>query len=291
VPRQELLHVRAAFLSECGWGSRRAILSSLERRDRQFTDAPLNGLQVVLWFEHDLYDQLQLIDALAFADELGVSPELIVVNSFPGKASFRGLGELTATELETLWPTRREAQPETLTAARGAWEVVRAPEPVALAQWATGNSKKSDLFVDAANRLLEELPAPTDGLSGTERRALEAIASSAGTPATAFVAAQELERAPFLGDAWFYRALAAIGSGPVRLVEIHSGRPLPAPPPLSDGQVFARLPLRLTEEGESVLRGDSDRVELLGIDRWVGGTHVTTENAWRWDPVGRRLSL
>jgi len=22
---------------------------------------------------------------------------------------------------------------------------------------------------------------------------------------------------------------------------------------------------------------------LLGIDRWLGGTHVTTENLWRWD--------
>jgi hypothetical protein len=22
-----------------------------------------------------------------------------------------------------------------------------------------------------------------------------------------------------------------------------------------------------------------------GIDRWVGGTHVTPDNAWRWDPA------
>ena len=33
--------------------------------------------------------------------------ELIVVASFPGRPGFRGLGELTADELETLWPTRR----------------------------------------------------------------------------------------------------------------------------------------------------------------------------------------
>ena len=39
VPRVELLRARAAFLSECGWGSRRAIQSSLERRDRQLLDA------------------------------------------------------------------------------------------------------------------------------------------------------------------------------------------------------------------------------------------------------------
>ena len=36
-----------------------------------------------------------------------------------------------------------------------------------------------------------------------------------------------------------------------------------------------RLELRVTEAGERVLRGESNRVELLGIDRWVGGTHLT----------------
>jgi hypothetical protein len=56
-------------------------------------------------------------------------------------------------------------------------------------------------------------------------------------------------------------------------------------PPLSDGHVFARLPLRLTHEGERVLRGESDRVDLLGVDRWIGGTHITAENLWRWGTV------
>src|SRR6478752_4903805 len=39
LPRVALLRTRAAFLSECGWGSRRAILSSLELRDRQLHQA------------------------------------------------------------------------------------------------------------------------------------------------------------------------------------------------------------------------------------------------------------
>jgi redox-sensitive transcriptional activator SoxR len=287
LPRNELLRLRATFLSECGWGSRRGILTSLERRDRLFLDALHDGVHVVLWFEHDLYDQLQLVDALALADETGVSPELIVVDSFPGKPAFRGLGELSAAELETLWPSRQAATPETLATARAVWDAVRAPEPVALAAWATG---VAPFFVEAATRLLEELPAPVDGLSGTERRALESVAAGARTPAAAFVAAQKLERAPFLGDAWFYRALAALGGCRARLLETDEGRPLPAPPPLSDGSVFARLPLRLTAEGESVLRGTSDRIELLGVDRWVGGTHITAGNVWRWDPAARRLT-
>ena len=58
--RRELLRTRAAFLSGCGWGSEEALLSSLEGRDRQLIQALREGQQVVLWFEHDLYDQLQI---------------------------------------------------------------------------------------------------------------------------------------------------------------------------------------------------------------------------------------
>jgi hypothetical protein len=47
--------------------------------------------------------------------------------------------------------------------------------------------------------------------------------------------------------------------------------------------VFNHVGLRLTAAGERVLSGDADRVELLGVDRWVGGTHVTPADLWRWD--------
>jgi redox-sensitive transcriptional activator SoxR len=289
LPREALLRTRARFLAGCGWGSRQALLSSLERRDRQLHETLRDGLQVVLWFEHDLYDQLQLLDVLALAREADAAPELIVVGSFPGKPSFRGLGELTADELETLWPAREPAAPAALEAATAAWVAFRAPEPTALADWAARDSAQLPFLASALRRLLEELPAASNGLSGTEQRALQVIAAGAVTPPAAFVEAQRLEEAPFLGDAWFYRALSDVGQGEARLVETDGGAPLPAPPPLSDGRQYAGLRIRLTATGEAVLRGDADRVELLGIDRWVGGTHVTPDTVWRWDAATRAL--
>ena len=275
VPRPRLLRQRAAFLADCGWGGKRAILSSLERRDGRLIDALTAGLQVVLWFEHDLYDQLQLLDVLSLAHENGAAPELVVVGSFPGKPSFRGLGELTADELETLWPERRRARAETIEAAAEAWDAFRAPEPSALAELAHREQPELPFLAPALLRLLEELPAPGDGLSGTERRALAAVAAGQKTPREAFLAAQDAEPAPFLGDTWFYSAVAELGAGPNRLLESADGEPLPPAPPLGDAQRFVALPLRLTEAGEKVLAGEANRVALLGIDRWVGGTHVT----------------
>jgi DNA-binding transcriptional MerR regulator len=287
--RQELLRTRAGFLADCGWGSRQALLSSLERRDRQLLEALRDDLRVVLWFEHDLYDQLQLLDVLALAHAEEAAPELIVIGSFPGRPSFAGLGELSADELETLWPSRRRAPQAALQAAASAWAALQAPEPTTLAEWAMRDTAELPFLGPALRRLLEELPTPVDGLSGTERRALQAVAAGASTPPAAFVATQRLEEAPFLGDSWFYRSLSALGQGEARLVETDDGTPLPPPPPLGDGQRFARLGLRLTATGDQTLRGEADRVELLGIDRWIGGTHVTPDNVWRWDRSGLKL--
>jgi len=289
VERRELLRVRARFLAECGWGRPAALVSSFERRDRQLLDALRDDLGVVLWFEHDLYDQLQLLDVLALAHGVDAAPELIVAGSFPGRPSFAGLGELSAAELETLWPSRVRATPAVLEAAALAWAAFRAPEPTALAELAARDSAELPFLAPALRRLLEELPATSDGLSGTERRALEAVAAGAQSPPAAFVAAQRLEDAPFLGDSWFHRSLSALGQGASRLVETAEGAPLPPAPPLGDGRKFARLQLRLTATGEATLRGEADRVELLGIDRWLGGAHVTTGDLWRWDAAGARL--
>jgi hypothetical protein len=289
LPRQDLLRTRARFLADCGWGRQQALHSSLERRDRQLLEALRDDLHVVLWFEHDLYDQLQLLDVLALAHTEEAAPELIVIGFFPGKPSFAGLGELTASELETLWPSRLRATWAAVQTAANAWAALQAPEPTTLAEWATPQSAHLPFLAPALRRLLEELPAPADGLSRTERSVLRTIDAGARTPPASFVAAQRLEEAPFLGDTWFYRVISVLGQGKKRLLERDDGTPLPPPPPLANGQLFARLQLRLTPAGERTLRGEADRVELLGIERWIGGTHITSDNTWRWDPTDMKL--
>ncbi len=281
VPRRELLRLRARFLADAGWGTATTIRAELERRDEILTTGLAEG-PVVLWFEHDLYDQLQLLDVLALAGD--ARPELICIGTFPGRPDFHGLGELTAAELETLWPQRVAVDDAVLAAAAAAWDAVRAPEPTALAAFVAGGGDELPFLRPALRRLLEELPSEADGLSRSERQLLEALVDGPRRPHELFLACQEREEAPFDGDAWVWRRLAALE----RLVAAAGGGRVPPPPPRGDGRLFAATSFELTDEGRAVLAGRADRVELLGLDRWVGGTHLTPENDWRWDGAGVR---
>jgi len=124
VPEEELRRIRAHFLSECGWGSERLLLDAFERRDRLYRHAFEARTQVVLWFEHDLYDQLQLLQALVEARE---DVELIQASDH--------LGPLGPDELEALWPSREPVTTEMLALAREAWDAFRAPQPSAVAEF------------------------------------------------------------------------------------------------------------------------------------------------------------
>ena len=58
---------------------------------------------------------------------------------------------------------------------------------------------------------------------------------------------------------------------------------MPDPPPIGDAPTFAVTTFAITDAGRAVLAGKADRVELLGIDRWLGGTHLRPDNDLRWD--------
>ena len=58
--------------------------------------------ELVLWFEHDLFDQLNLVQLLPWIRERLPSPatvSLVCIGSFPGHPAFKGLGELSPGEL------------------------------------------------------------------------------------------------------------------------------------------------------------------------------------------------
>ena len=62
-----------------------------------------------MWFEHDLFDQLNLVQLLTWIRArlpAAKAVSLVCVGSFPGHPGFKGLGELTPDELASLLDTR-----------------------------------------------------------------------------------------------------------------------------------------------------------------------------------------
>jgi hypothetical protein len=276
----ELRAVRARFLADCGWGDADALEAGMRARDERLAAARDTGEPIVLWFEHDLYDQLQLLQVLDAIDG-AAAVEAILPDRF--------LGAMAPDELAALWDARAPVRRDEVALARLAWEAVRAPEPAGIGALLDTHTAALPHLAPALRRLLEELPAVGDGLSRTERQALAAIAAGARTPPEIFAATQRAEEAAFLGDTWMWARLHELGQGERRLVQTRAGAPVGPPPPRPGSEAFTTEELELTDSGRQVLAGAADRAALVPLDRWVGGIRVRgPEPAWRFDPARGR---
>jgi hypothetical protein len=122
-------------------------------------------------------------------------------------------------------------------------------------------------------RHLEEFPSVTNGLSRTERQALETLVVGSWPFHDLFHAAHhEREDPVFLGDLTFLQVLKGLAGGDEPLVRMDHEKAW------------------LTDAGRAALAGTRDRVEALGIDRWLGGVHLRGRRVpYRWDPDNRRI--
>jgi hypothetical protein len=270
-----LRRARAGFLAGVDGIDGDGIRRRFEDRDRTLA-AGRDG-RYLLWFEADLYCQLQLAQVLAVLGALGVAPDritLVCIGEYPGIAHFGGLGQLEPGQLPGLLDSAAALTPAAMELAGAAWSALRAGDPGGLGPVAASRSPELRFLGEAFDRLGREYPSTRDGLSLTERRLLAAAAAEPGaTAAAAFTRMGEREPRPFLGDLFGFRILARLAGARVPLVK--------ADPP---GGVAAGTRLLVTEAGRRVLAADTDHVALNGIDRWVGGVHLHGETArWRWD--------
>jgi hypothetical protein len=271
----DLRRVRAAFLNRRGADD---IGTEREFRERDATLERHRDGSYVLWFEADLYDQLQLVQILAKLHELEVPPSritLICIGEHVGVAHFGGLGELSAEQLGRLPAVASTVMtPAALEHATRAWGALRAPDPAALAAIAATPSPELRFVAEAFDRLSREYPSTRDGLSLTERRILAAVADGAATAGAAFVRAAGREARPFLGDTWCFDRIAGFVGASTPLVDAEP----------ADAPVDRHARLRLTDAGRKVLGGGADHVSLNGVDRWIGGVHLAGRAVpWRWD--------
>jgi len=273
----ELRRIRVGYLTGYQSAGRAEIMRQFTERD-QALEANRDQ-EYVLWFEADLYDQLQIAEILARLADLGVPAEritLICIGEHAGIARFGGLGELTAGQLRELPHTNACARLTTaaLELATRAWAAFRAPSPEGLGAIAAARLGDLRFLGEAFDRLSREYPATRDGLSLTERRVLAAVADGAPDAGTAFVRAGARETRPYMGDTTCFGRMDRMAQGPHPLLRLD--------PP---GRTVDRTTgVHLTGTGARVLAGQADQIALNGIDRWIGGVHLQGHHVpWRWD--------
>jgi Domain of unknown function (DUF1835) len=287
----ELREIRAAFLASQGWGAETDLFDQFATRDATLARYG-DYEEVVLWFEHDLYDQLQLIqilDRLPGQSDGETTISLICIDSFPGVEPFHGLGQLDEEQLASLYPSREPVTDDQLILARNAWAAFREPNPSAIEHVLEGGTNALPFLSEALYRHLEQFPGLRDGLSRTERQTLEALLDGPKTPNELFAADQEREEHRFLGDLTFYAHMQRLGESLEPLLKQDDDRPLVLLLAPNDLPAFRAQRAVMTERGRDVLAGKEDWASGPA-DRWLGGVFLQAGRpGWRWDPVTRQV--
>jgi hypothetical protein len=285
----EWCRLRAEFLAGANVTDAQQCFEDLMRQEAALGNLSKQD-EVVLWFEFDLFCQLNLIyilSRLAGRDLSRTRLNLICIGEFPGIDDFRGLGQLTAQQLASLFPGRRPVTTEQIELAKLAWSACSSSDPrtieLVLAQDTTCLP-----FLDSALRLhLRRFPSVRNGLGHMEQMALECIARGVTRFPELFKEWSAAEPGYGLGDAQLWDVLVHM---------VRCGRPLlllDGSKSLSFSENYPhlnRLTFTLTETGRAILEGKRDLWEMEPQEVWLGGVRLTPPNpCWRWDEEQQTL--
>jgi len=253
--------------------------------EQKLRSLPQGYERIVLWFEHDPFDQLCFAYLLAHLVDcsLGNSKiELIQIDRFPGIKKFIGIGYLCQhpENLVVLWQQRVEISPAMMAFGARCWNAFTADNPTELWQLGQGPSPLP-LMQQAMLRMLKELPWTTNGLSLTEQLALEIISRDGPiNMARAFhFLNTESEPMSFLGDGMFLSVIRPLWQHKVAALNVTS-RDVNKPP-------MSRETVEITTTGRKLLNGQCNWLAICGsqYERWVGNVRITYgKKNWYWCP-------
>jgi hypothetical protein len=238
---------------------------------------------IELWFAATARDQLQLVWLLDHLSSCPALTQKLGLRLLTSELMFDPDCDLAECEPDI--PVGRVGAEEFET-AKLAWSAYCAPTPEACANVLHSDLGALLMLRPALLELLAELPSPLTGLGATEMRFLEMLARGfANTNALFNLRSQR--RTYVYGETelgWLIEGLA-LGPRPavaglgdeLRTIDHENLR--------DRHRVYLRSRLSLTEFGRAVLAHREDFSRYNPIDRWWGGTHLTNDRLWRYDPV------
>lgn len=269
---------RARYIAEEGPGLNEAdVLAKLENAERTLSDATTFA-RIVLWFEHDPYDQLLLVKILSLFRKSGADRrqvEIVSLDRFPGIAKFIGIGQLSPAALRHMFSGRRPIADAAYPSAERTWAALLAPTPEPLAAIAVEEAPGLPFLSGALKRYLAELPGERDGLSFTERQCLDLLKDGPlpwGRVFSRFM--RERDPLPFHGDLMFFGTvfrLAQAEEPAISLDELALSQ-----------QDWGKATAAITSTGRALRNGQLDWRNCGPRERWNGGVRCFTDPDWRW---------
>lgn len=264
---EELSEVRAKYIADRGWADLDEVQQSFIARDHVLKSFQ-NYDKVILWFEHDLYDQLQILQILDWLqDRQSGNTRLSII------CTDQYLGLLTPDEILPLFEFESPINDSHLKLAKLSWAAFTAETPEQWAALLKEDTSALPFLEGAIVRMIEEYPNCRNGLSRTEQQALQIIAEGEKHPAKIFLRNQSMEAGMFLGDSSFWNTLRNFLQSSPPLVTLTGGKALTWP-------TKPEQELRITLAGKNLLCGNQNWLELCELNRWIGGVHLSQNNVW-----------
>jgi hypothetical protein len=273
--------LRGEFWAARGFGPASDHVKRLADWDRGVDEATA-AEEVILWYEHDLFDQLALVRLLSRLARRGLPAQLTIVSidRHPEVPNFLGLGQLKPEQLAELWPRRTPLSRDAIDEATTTWIAIISGDPRAL-PFLTKRVKALPFLAGALERQLEEFPDPTSGMSRTERQILAAIARGESGVSALIRSSQAIDPRYPITDHVLFATLQTLG---------RAGFVAGAPSGAHSPEVMRETNVTITTLGRQALAGAIDRVHECGIDEWRGGVHLAGRGTvWRWDSPQRKL--
>ncbi len=266
--------------------SRSKIHEELTAAKTRLENASKEYERVVLWFEHDTYDQLILARILAHFEkhERPNVLEMVSVNHFPGSVRFIGLGQLPPEAIRLLWNERLPVTQQQLNLGKRAWNAFQSPNPTSLSNLHQEDTGALPNLAGAIKRHLQELPSITNGLSLTEQLTLEILKESDQTAGRIFgLLMRDKEPLPWLGDIMFWYILESMTQATTPAIAINTNQA---------EEEWPQRQITITKAGLALLSEKHDWLALNPPERWLGGVHIAPkELCWRWDEEAESVVL
>ncbi|MCA0971990.1 DUF1835 domain-containing protein [Halobacillus litoralis] len=219
--------------------------------------------EVVLWFEHDRYDQTMLMFLIHELSKRALNLSMVTLDAHPSADPFYGMGQLDDDHLNDLIKTKQTVTPEQVEEAVRGWRAYASPSVKGVEKWVRESPHPLPYLKEAMNAHLDYFPDRDTGVNRVEKDVLSFLNGNIRTFKEVHQFLRENRIRDGISDLYASHILRQID-----LLLERDG-------PLPNFNTPERNPeITLSQLGQRVLQGEVSRIAACGIDTWVGGVRL-----------------